>query len=70
MGRLWHPLKRVTILPAHDDKFLFQFNHKLDVENVLTKGPWVYDGCNMMVECILSGMVANDVPINFLDIWV
>lgn len=70
LGRLWRLVKGVTILLRLDDKFLFQFNHRLDAENVLTKGSWVYDGCNMVVEWIMPCMVAKDVPLNFLDIWV
>lgn len=40
LGRIWRLVKGVTIFPSKDDRFLFQFNHRLDAENVLNKGPW------------------------------
>jgi hypothetical protein len=70
LGRLWHPVKGVTILSAPEGRFLFQFNHKKDAENALEDGPWVYDNSNLVLERINPGMVPRDVELNHLDMWV
>lgn len=56
MGHIWRPLKRVTITKTDSERFLFQFNHRLDVSKVL--------------ERIASGVVPTSVNLNHLDIWV
>jgi hypothetical protein len=70
MGYIWRPVKKVSIIQADDDRFLFQFRHRLDATKVLDEGPWLYDNYNLVVERIAPGTVSATVNLNFLDIWV
>jgi hypothetical protein len=70
LANLWQPVRWVTILPAAEGRFLFQFNHRFDATNVLKDGPWLYDNCNLVVDRIFPGMVPTEVALNHLDIWV
>lgn len=56
LGKLWQSVKGVTILPAAEGRFLFQFNHKLDAANVLKDGTWLYNNCNLVVDKITLGL--------------
>jgi hypothetical protein len=70
MGHIWRPLKHVTITQADSERFLFQFNHRLDAAKVLEEGPWLYDNYNMVVERIAPDVVPTSVYLNHMDIWV
>jgi hypothetical protein len=50
MADLWKPVKGVTIKEAAAGKFLFHFNHSLDMEAVLNSGPWTFDNNMLLLE--------------------
>jgi hypothetical protein len=70
MSKAWKPVKRVTILKAEGDRYLFQFHHKMDAAKVLDDGPWLYDNFHLAIERIAPGAVPRLVNLNHLDIWV
>jgi hypothetical protein len=70
LGTMWTPGKGLAVIPVEDNKFLFQFAHPLDVENVLKKGPWLYDNANIVVQKISPGEVPKQVIVNKLDMCV
>ncbi|MCH88761.1 hypothetical protein A2U01_0009653, partial [Trifolium medium] len=70
LAYLWQPVKGVAIIPLDQGKFLFQFHHKLDVENVLEKGPWSYDNCMIILQRIAPGTVPKDVALDKMEIWI
>jgi hypothetical protein len=50
MADLWKPVKGVTIKEAAAGKFLFHFNHPMDMEAVLNGGPWTFDNNMLLLE--------------------
>jgi 14-3-3 protein epsilon len=70
LSHFWKPGKKVSILPADNGRFLFQFNHLLDAAKVLDDGPWVFDNYNMMIERIAPGVVPASVDLNHIDLWL
>jgi hypothetical protein len=70
LGHFWRPVKRVSITQSGADRFLFQFNHRLDAAKVLEEGPWLYDKYNMVIDRIAPGVVPASVNLNHLDFWV
>ncbi|KAJ4969979.1 hypothetical protein NE237_003078 [Protea cynaroides] len=41
---VWHCKFLVEVSEYHDQKFLFKFKHELDLQIVLTEGPWTVFG--------------------------
>ncbi|EEF50082.1 conserved hypothetical protein [Ricinus communis] len=41
---LWRPGKGVCIKELNPQRFLFQFFHVIDMQCVLDRGPWTFDG--------------------------
>jgi hypothetical protein len=70
ISHLWQPVKGVTIIPLEQGKFLFQLFHKLDVENILNGGPWLYDSSMIVLQKIPSGTVPKEVALDKMDIWI
>ncbi|MCH89220.1 hypothetical protein A2U01_0010114, partial [Trifolium medium] len=70
LAYLWQPVKEVAIKPLDQGKYLFQFHHKLDVENVLDKGSWSYDNGMIILQRIAPGMVPKDVALDKMEIWI
>jgi len=70
LSTAWRPVKGVDVIPTTENRYLFQFNHKNDAENVLNDRPWTYDNCNLVIERISPGMVPKNVCLDFMNIWV
>jgi len=70
MASTWKPVKRVTILQAEGERYLFQFHHKMDATKVLDDGPWLYDNFHLVAEKIAPGVVPSSVDLNHMDMWV
>jgi len=58
MSRAWKPGKRVMITKYVDDRYLFQFHHKVD------------DNFHIVMDRISPGIIASFVPLNHIDFWV
>ncbi|XP_043694108.1 uncharacterized protein LOC122644788 [Telopea speciosissima] len=46
----WNPRNKVEIRPLEAQKFLFQFHHRMDLENVIMEGPWAVSGNLLLLE--------------------
>ncbi|XP_042486854.1 uncharacterized protein LOC122067070 [Macadamia integrifolia] len=46
----WNPTHKVDISHLDDRKFLFQFHHSIDRDNVLQEGPWAVSGNLLVLE--------------------
>jgi 14-3-3 protein epsilon len=70
MADLWKPVKGVTIKEAAAGKFLFHFNHPMDMEAVLNGGPWTFDNNMLLLERVRLGMQIEHIPLNHVNMWV
>jgi hypothetical protein len=70
LGEMWNPGKGLVVIPVDQNKFLFQLAHPLDVEQVLNKGPWMYDNASMAIQKISPGTVPKTAVMNDLDLLV
>ncbi|XP_043699848.1 uncharacterized protein LOC122650502 [Telopea speciosissima] len=46
----WNPRFPVVITPMQENRYCFQFQHKLDLLNVLDEGPWAVRGNLLLLE--------------------
>jgi hypothetical protein len=70
MADLWKPIKGVTIKAALAGRFLFHFNHPLDMEAVLNGGPWTFDNNMLILERAHLGMQIEHIPLHHVNMWV
>lgn len=70
LNTFWRPVKGFDVSPTTENRYLFQFNHKNDAENVMMDRPWTYDNCNLVIERISPGMIPKNVCLDFMNIWV
>jgi hypothetical protein len=70
MADLWKPVKGVTIKETPTGKFLFHFNHPLDMEAVLNGGPWSFDNNTLILERVDIRMQVEHIPLYFVNMWV
>jgi hypothetical protein len=70
MADLWKPVKGVTIKEAPDGKFLFHFAHPIDMEAVLSGGPWTFDNNMLILEQVQLGMQIERIPLFHVNMWV
>lgn len=70
LSTIWMPVKGVAIKRLKQDRFLFQFYHKLDMERVLAGGPWLFDNYMLVLAKIQPGDPFLNVPLDHMDMWV
>uniref|UniRef100_A0A392MI71 CCHC-type domain-containing protein n=1 Tax=Trifolium medium TaxID=97028 RepID=A0A392MI71_9FABA len=70
MADLWKPVKGVTIKETAAGKFLFHFNHPIDMEAVLNGGPWTFDNNMLILEQAQLGMQIEHIPLYYVNMWV
>lgn len=44
MATIWQPGRKVAIKEVEPGIYVFQFFHKIDLQNVMNRGPWSFDG--------------------------
>lgn len=70
MGELWKPTEGVHFRTLNNNKYLFQFFHRLDLKRVIEGGPWSFDYCPLIVKTLKDGDNPSKIPLNGMDIWV
>ncbi|XP_058782355.1 uncharacterized protein At4g02000-like [Vicia villosa] len=70
MADIWRSVKGVATKEAANGLFLFQFEHKLDMEAALNGGPWTYDNHLMILERVKLGVQIENIPLYHVDFWV
>lgn len=70
MAGVWRPGQRVTIKEVEGGRFLFQFYHKVDVQGILKKGPWSFDGHMLILGMMQVGELHQQVELYNVLLWV
>lgn len=70
MSEVWRPVKGIAVKEAQPRLFLFQFFHKLDMDEVLKGGPWTYDSHSLVLEKLRIGVPLKDIQLNYMNLWV
>jgi len=70
MSEVWRPVKGVTMKEVQPGLFLFQFFHKLDMEEVLKGGSWTYDNHSLVLEKLRIGVPLKDIQLHYMNLWV
>ncbi|XP_058759140.1 uncharacterized protein At4g02000-like [Vicia villosa] len=70
MADIWRPVHQVTIKEAMEGRFLFQFNHRLDMEAVQKGGPWTYDSHLLILNQVQLRVQIENIPLYHVDFWV
>ena len=53
-----------------DNKALFMFEDKIDVERVIQNGPWAYDQSLVICERLATNIPITEVPFTHFLFWV
>lgn len=70
LSTIWMLVKGVTIKLLEQDRFLFQFYHKMDMERVLLGEPWLFDNYMLVLTKIQPGDPFLSMPLDHVDMWV
>ncbi|KAK6141886.1 hypothetical protein DH2020_024364 [Rehmannia glutinosa] len=67
---IWRPVKGMSVKDIGDQRFLFQFYHKLDLQRILDGGPWSFDNLMLMLAQLYPSVVPMTIPMHSLLFWV
>lgn len=70
MATIWQPGRRVAIKEIEKGIFLFQFFHKLDMQRVMSGGPWSFDGHLLLLSLIGETEMPAQVPLFHAVFWI
>jgi len=62
----WNPDKFVNIQEIEPGLCTFQFNHHLDMQRIMKKGPWYFDNHLLMLDLALENGNLNQVNLQFV----
>lgn len=70
MPEFMRPVCQMSIKEVDDNMYLFQFFHPRDMERVLKKGPWSFDGHLLVLGILQQGSTPKSVSLNHIPFWV
>jgi hypothetical protein len=70
MADVRRSVKGVKIKEATPGLFFIQFAHELDMEAVLTGGPWSFNNQMLIIERVQLGVKIENIPLYHVDFWV
>jgi hypothetical protein len=70
IAEFWRPVCQMSIKEVDPNLYLFQFFHPRDMERVLKKGPWSFDGHTLILGLLQQGNTPQSVPLNHIPFWV
>jgi hypothetical protein len=70
METFWSPVKGVKIEEIEPGLYSFQFNHHLDMQRILKKGPWYFDNHLLVLDVIPENGNLNQVTLQFVPFWI
>ncbi|KAH1122464.1 hypothetical protein J1N35_005624, partial [Gossypium stocksii] len=70
MTNLWHPVKGVQISDLRENRFLFRFYHRMDLERVLKGSTWTFNNHLSMLHHLRDGEDPLKVPLISVNFWV
>ena len=66
----WKTERDFTIRDMGDNKVLFMFEDKIDVERAIQNGPWAYDWSWVICERLATNILITEVPFTYSLFWV
>ncbi|KAI7981836.1 Uncharacterized protein LOK49_Contig11G00008 [Camellia lanceoleosa] len=70
MAAVWKPIKGMQFKALGDNLFLFQFNHIVDKNRVLARGPWNFDKQLVLLEELDGSLQPSEVQFRSVLFWV
>ncbi|KAL8125389.1 hypothetical protein AgCh_012905 [Apium graveolens] len=70
LAGLWRPGKGLYVKELGPNRYLFQFNHELDVKRVMEGSPWTFNRALLVFERLQAGVNPLSIQLNHVDIWV
>lgn len=70
MAEFWQPVCGVAVKQAGTNLYVFRFFHPRDMEKVLKKGPWSFDGYTLILGLLQQGQIPTSVALNHVPFWV
>ncbi|GMI91327.1 hypothetical protein HRI_002802000 [Hibiscus trionum] len=70
LSNVWRPLGGVSISDIGENRYLFRFYHKIDVDRVEENGPWNFNSHLLILYRLKEGDVPLSVPLNLVPFWV
>jgi hypothetical protein len=66
----WNPVKGVDIHETEPGLFTFQFNHHLDMNRILKKGPWYFDNHLLVLDVMPKEGTSHNINLQFVPFWI
>ena len=66
----WNPVKGVKIQEIEPCLYTFQFNHHLDFQRILKKGPWYFDNHLLVLDILLENGKPDQAVLNSVPFWI
>lgn len=66
----WNPVKGVKIQEIEPGLYTFQFNHHLDLQRILKKGPWYFDNHLLVLDFMPEKGKPEQAALNFVPFWI
>lgn len=70
LAAVWRPVMRMYVKELEPNLFLFMFNHVLDLERIVEKGPWSFEQNLLVTTRMEQGMNPSAVDLHYADFWV
>ncbi|CAH9125514.1 unnamed protein product [Cuscuta epithymum] len=70
MASLWRPGKGVSIKEIHKKKYLFTFDHSVDMKRVLDGGPWSFEKNLLILKEVKPDDIPLKIELNETKFWV
>lgn len=65
----WNPVKGINIQEIEQGMYMFQFNHHLDINRILKKGPWYFDN-HLLLDVIPESSDPKQVSLQYVPFWI
>jgi len=66
----WNPVKGVEIQEVEPGLYSFQFNHHLDMNRILKKGPWYFDNHLLILDILPEDGNSRQMNLQFVQFWI
>lgn len=70
LANVWHPVGGIFITDLENGRFLFRFYFAVDVDRVLSNGPWNFNSHLLIPHRLQKGEDPLEVPLVEVNFWV
>ena len=70
LASIWRSMKGVFIKDLNPDLFLFHFFHGINMQRVITRGPWTFDRHLLITKPLVPSKNPTRVHLSHVDFWV